>query len=237
MTFGLWVTSFFPENLYQGFALSEGKTFEDLSLDLTKVGAEDEEFFEAPDPLQIEQSVNDLQRKFELQFTVGRLVVSLSKSNQYDRKDQRLVDSILEGFYFRFSLRNFDFTADITLSSMYIKDCLSTLDKDSHPAFQKLITSEALEDSVAEKSDLVNFKYSQVQNIHPEFMTVYKGITKSVDANLSTINVSVTRPTNLELFDWIMSTFADEPPEKASGKNESSPKDGVAQKNLARGIQ
>ncbi|CAH7689540.1 expressed protein [Phakopsora pachyrhizi] len=157
--------------------------------------------------LEDTQSVNDLQRKFELQFTVGRLVVSLSKSNQYDRKDQRLVDSILEGFYFRFSLRNFDFTADITLSSMYIKDCLSTLDKDLHPAFQKLITSEALEDSVAEKSDLVNFKYSQVQNIHPEFMTVYKGITKSVDANLSTINVSVTRPTNLELFDWIMSTL------------------------------
>ncbi|KAI8450966.1 hypothetical protein BY996DRAFT_6432303 [Phakopsora pachyrhizi] len=219
--FGL--TSFFSENLDQGFELSEGESSRDLSHEATRGEAEDDEFFEAPDPSQVEKSVNHFQRKFELQFTVGRLIVSLSKSNQDDGKDQRLVDSILEGFYFGFALRNFDFTADITLSSMYIEDRLSHLDKDSYPAFKKLITSETLEDPAAEKSDLVKFKYSQVQNDHPEFMTVYEGITKSVDAEFSTINVS------LELFDWIMSTFTDQSPVKPSRKNDTAAKDGAAQ--------
>ncbi|KAI8444462.1 hypothetical protein BY996DRAFT_8496058, partial [Phakopsora pachyrhizi] len=140
-TIGL--TSFFLENLDQGFALIKNESNKDLSLDPTKGVAEDEEFSEAPDLSQFEQ-------------------------------DQRVVDSILEGFYFGFSLKNFDFSADITLSPMYIEDCLSPLDKDSLPS-KSLVLQKLWK---IQQRDLVKYKYSQVQNLHPKFMTVYGGFTK-----------------------------------------------------------
>ncbi|KAA1100602.1 hypothetical protein PGTUg99_027292 [Puccinia graminis f. sp. tritici] len=170
---------------------------------------EDDEFFEAPDLSQAEQTVNFRQNNFQLQFTVGKLIVAISKTHPESGEESRLVDSVLEGFYFGLSLRNFDLVVEITLSSMYIADQVAQKTSHMYPAFKNLVTSEVLEDPQAEKKDLVKFKYTQVQTDHPEFMTLYEGIGKSVDADLSTINIVVTRPTILELFDWIMNTFTD----------------------------
>lgn len=183
---------------------------------------EEDEFFEAPDLAQAEQTVNFKQANFEFQFTVGKLTASIFKSSLHDGEDQRLVDSVLEGFSFGLTLRNYDLMVEITLHSMYIEDQILHQGLPVSPAFKKLITSQVLEDSSSDKLDLVKFKYSQVQTDHPEFMTHFEGISKSVDADLSTINVSVTRPTILELFDWIMNTFTDTNPapqvaEPASG--------------------
>ncbi|PLW57557.1 hypothetical protein PCANC_01138, partial [Puccinia coronata f. sp. avenae] len=174
--------------------------------EVTNPGEEDE-FFEAPDLSQAEQSVNFRQNNFQLQFTVGKLILAISKTHPESGEDQRLVDSVLEGFYFGLSLRNLDLAVEITLSSMYIVDRVAEKTSQMHPAFKNLATSEVLEDPLAEKKDLVKFKYTQVQTEHPEFMTLYEGISKSVDAEFSTINIVVTRHTILELFHWIMNTF------------------------------
>jgi len=178
---------------------------------------DDDEFFEAPDLSLTEQSLNFRQNNFQLQFTVGKLILAISKTLPECGEEQRLVDSVLEGFYFGLSLRNLDLAVDITLSSMYIEDQVAKRTSQMYPAFKNLVTSELLEDPLAEKKDLVKFKYTQVQTDHPEFMTLYEGIGKSVDAELSTINIVVTRPTILELFDWIMNTFTD------TGSSPSSP--------------
>ncbi|KAH9459830.1 hypothetical protein Pst134EB_008053 [Puccinia striiformis f. sp. tritici] len=186
---------------------------------------EDDEFFEAPDLSLAEQSVNFRQKNFELQFTVGKLIVAISKVHQESGEEQRLVNSVLEGFHFGLSLRNFDLEVEITLSSMYIADQVAVKTTHMYPAFKNLVTSEVLEDPLAEKKDLVKFKYTQVQTDHPEFMTLYEGITKSVDADLSTINIVITRPTILELFDWIMNTFTDTDPSPSTSVA-ASPSDG-----------
>ncbi|MBW0513129.1 hypothetical protein O181_052844 [Austropuccinia psidii MF-1] len=98
-------------------------------------------------------------------------------------------------------------SVEITLSSMYISDGLIQRCNTTHPAFKNLVSSEILEGSSDDKNDLVKFKFTQVQANYPEFMLAYEGISKIVDVDLSTINISVTRPTILELFDWIISNF------------------------------
>jgi vacuolar protein sorting-associated protein 13A/C len=109
---------------------------------------------------------------------VGKLILAISKTHPESGEDQRLVDSVLEGFYFGLSLRNLDLAVEVTLSSMYIVDRVAEKTSQMHPAFKNLATSEVLEDPLAEKKDLVKFKYTQVQTEHPEFMTLYEGISK-----------------------------------------------------------
>ncbi|KNE88703.1 hypothetical protein PSTG_17881, partial [Puccinia striiformis f. sp. tritici PST-78] len=83
---------------------------------------EDDGSFEAPDLSLAEQSVNFRQKNLELQFTVGKLIVAISKVHRESGEEQRLVNSVLGGFHFGLSWRNFDLEVEITLSSMYIAD-------------------------------------------------------------------------------------------------------------------
>lgn len=199
------MSAFFMNDAGLPYDLDEESHPPSHTREATNAGEEDE-FFEAPDLSQVEQT-NFRQNNFQLQFTVGKLTVAISKAHQDDGEEHKLIDSVLEGFYFGLSLRNFDLAVEINLSSMYIADRVACRTDHMYPAFKNLVTSEVLEDPLAEKKDLVKFKYTQVQAEHPEFMTLYEGIGKSVDADLSTINLVVTRPTILELFDWIMNTF------------------------------
>ncbi|WAR59578.1 hypothetical protein PtB15_11B218 [Puccinia triticina] len=190
------IPAFFSNEASLAYDLSDDERPPSHVREVTNPG-EDDEFFGAPDLSQAEQSVNFRQNNFQLQFTVRKPIVAISKTDANCGEEQRLVDSVLEGFYFGLSLRNFDLVVEITLSSMYIAD---------------------------QKKDLVKFKYTQVQNDHPEYMTLYEGIGKSVDSDLSTINIVGTRPTILEFFDWIMNTFTDT-------DSSPSPSDGTPNSN------
>ncbi|MBW0469311.1 hypothetical protein O181_009026, partial [Austropuccinia psidii MF-1] len=203
---GFGMSSFFLDDSSSSFDLSDDAQGNE-SIQQTTNTAQEDEFFEVPELLQEEQSLNFRRNNFQLQFTVGKLILSISKSNKETGEDQKLVDSVLEGFFFCLTLRDFDMSVEITLSSMYISDGLIQRNNTTHPAFKNLVSSEILEGSSDDKNDLVKFKFTQVQANYPEFMLAYEGISKIVDADLSTINISVTRPTILELFDWIISTF------------------------------
>lgn len=122
--------------------------------------------------------MNFKQTNFEFNFAVGRLIASISKSSPDDGHDVRLVDSVLEGFSFGLGVRNFDLSVEITLHSMYIEDRITHQLTSAPSTFNKLITSQPLEDGSSEKIDLVKLKYTQVQADHPEFMTYYEGISK-----------------------------------------------------------
>ncbi|KAG0143880.1 hypothetical protein CROQUDRAFT_660682 [Cronartium quercuum f. sp. fusiforme G11] len=191
-------------------AQKDAERYKDIVVEPPDLTIEEDEFFEAPDLSQVEQTVNFKQKNVEFNFTVGKLTASISKAGPDDEDDIRLVDSVLEGFSFGFVLRNYDLGVKITLHSMYIEDRITP---QTTSAFKKLATSQFSEDSSSDKIDLVKFQYTQVQSEHPEFMTCYEGMSKIVDADLSTINVSVTRPTILELFDWVMNTFTDTNPQ------------------------
>ncbi|GAA6006460.1 hypothetical protein JCM10207_004941 [Rhodosporidiobolus poonsookiae] len=166
-----------------------------------KDGGKDE-FFDTQDIADGKQNVH--QKTFEFTFAVDRVQASIFRSNADPAKPDRLLaNAVLEGFQLGFELRPFDMSVDVLLRSLYIEDKMSQQKNE----FRHLVTSEKLEGGHVQ--DLVRVRYQGVQKASPEFMTVHEGFDKSVDVEMSTLNVVVTRSSILVLFDWVMTTFTD----------------------------
>ncbi|KWU46731.1 hypothetical protein RHOSPDRAFT_14825 [Rhodotorula sp. JG-1b] len=166
-------------------------------------GDEKEEFFDTPDIADGKQNIH--QKTFEFSFAVDRVQASIYRSNpDPSRPDRLLVNAVLEGFQLGFELRPFDMSVDVLLRSLYLEDKMTAA---PHSEFRHLLTSEKLEGG--HEQDLVRVRYQGVQKDSPEFQTVHEGFDKSVDVEMSTLNLVVTRSSILILFDWIMTTFTD----------------------------
>ncbi|GAA5898641.1 hypothetical protein JCM6882_000886 [Rhodosporidiobolus microsporus] len=166
-----------------------------------KEGGKDE-FFDTQDIAEGKQNIH--QKTFEFTFAVDRVQASIFRSNADPSKPDRLLaNAVLEGFQLGFALRPFDMSVDVLLRSLYIEDKMSPQKNE----FSHLVTSEKLDGGHAQ--DLVRIRYQGVQKTSPEFMTVHEGFDKTVDVEMSTLNVVVTRSSILILFDWIMTTFTD----------------------------
>ncbi|GAA5827080.1 hypothetical protein JCM11251_002234 [Rhodosporidiobolus azoricus] len=169
--------------------------------DVEKEGGK-EEFFDTQDIAEGKQNIH--QKTFEFTFAVDRVQASIYRSNADPSKPDRLLaNAVLEGFQLEFGLRPFDMSVDVLLRSLYIEDKMSPQKNE----FSHLVTSEKL--SGGHEQDLVRIRYQGVQKASPEFMTVHEGFDKTVDVEMSTLNVIVTRSSILMLFDWVMTTFTD----------------------------
>lgn len=167
---------------------------------------------------------NAHQKTFELDFTVESLHGSIYKSNTDPTKpDRLLVEAHFEGFYIGLAVLPYQLSVDVGLRSLDLEDKIV----DHGPAFKYLITSRRLEDeqthggngnkaaattsstdvSPTHPKDLVSVKYVRVQPDSPDFMSVYEGIDQSINVELSTINIMLTRVSILAVYDWIMTTF------------------------------
>lgn len=186
---------------------------ESTASDTEKKGGEDDEFFEAPDVAE----ASSLFRRKDLEFTfnVGKLMASVYKSSVTEGEpDRHLVDPTLEGFVFSFEKRQYDMTVGINLRTLYLDDKMVQ----QGTAFSKLITSEALDAKEDETTELVKFKYVSVQRESPEFQPVHEGVSQvrvkhaypcrlqlikslsqTVEVDMSTLNVFVTRPSIVSL--------------------------------------
>ncbi|GAA5952650.1 hypothetical protein JCM21900_006060 [Sporobolomyces salmonicolor] len=161
-----------------------------------------DEFFDTPDIADGKQNIH--QKTFEFSFAVDRVQASIFRSNLDPTKSDRLlVNAVLEGFQLEFGLRPYDMSVDVLLRSLYIEDKLS----EQGTEFRHLVTSEKLDGG--HEHDLVRIRYQGVQKASPEFQTVHEGFDKTVDVEMSTLNVVITRTSILLLFDWIMTTFTD----------------------------
>ncbi|GAA5925213.1 hypothetical protein JCM10213_008734 [Rhodosporidiobolus nylandii] len=161
-----------------------------------------EEFYETQDIADGKQNIH--QKTFEFSFAVDRVQASIFRSNPDPNKPDRLLaNAVLEGFQLEFGLRPFDMSVDVLLRSLYIEDKMTEQKGD----FRHLVTSEKLDGEHVQ--DLVRIHYQGVQKTSPEFMTVHEGFDKTVDVEMSTLNVVVTRSSILVLFDWVMTTFTD----------------------------
>lgn len=166
-------------------------------------GEEKEEFFDTADIADGKQNVH--QKSFEFTFAVDRVQASIFRSNPDPAKpDRLLVNGVLEGFQLNFELRPYDLSVDVLLRSLYLEDKMTAA---PNSEFRHLLTSEKLEGGHAQ--DLVRVRYQGVQKDSPEFQTVHEGFDKSVDVEMSTLNLVVTRSSILLLFDWIMTTFTE----------------------------
>ncbi|GAA5992083.1 hypothetical protein JCM10908_000736 [Rhodotorula pacifica] len=164
---------------------------------------EKDEFFDTPDIADGKQNIH--QKTFEFAFAVDRVQASIYRSNPDPAKpDRLLVNAVLEGFQLGFELRPFDMSVDVLLRSLYLEDKMTAA---PNSEFRHLLTSEKLEGG--HEQDLVRVRYQGVQKDSPEFQTVHEGFDKSVDVEMSTLNLVVTRSSILLLFDWVMTTFTD----------------------------
>ncbi|GAA5849449.1 hypothetical protein JCM5353_001982 [Sporobolomyces roseus] len=166
-----------------------------------------DEFFDTPDIADGKQNIH--QKTFEFTFSVDRVQASIFRSNVDPAKPDRLLaNTVLEGFKLEFGLRPYDMSVDVLLRSLYIEDKIGEQESE----FRHLVTSEKVDGGHVQ--DLVRIRYQGVDKDSPEFQTVHEGFDKSVDVEMSTLNVVVTRSSILVLFDWVMTTFTD--PDDAS---------------------
>ncbi|GAA6031882.1 hypothetical protein JCM8097_003317 [Rhodosporidiobolus ruineniae] len=177
-----------------------------------------DQFFDTEDIADGNQNIH--QKTFEFSFAVDRVQASIFRSNPDPTKpDRLLVNAVLEGFQLEFALRPYDMSVDVLLRSLYIEDKMTAQKNE----FRHLVTSEKLEGG--HEQDLVRIRYQGVQKTSPEFMTVHEGFDKTVDVEMSTLNVVVTRSSILVLFDWVMTTFTDPNDAAAPPSPEVNPAD------------
>ncbi|CAO1616705.1 unnamed protein product [Parajaminaea phylloscopi] len=212
--------------------------------DLVADDDDDDNFEDAEDATA--DKINAHQKIFELDFTVDSLYGSIYKSNSDSSKpDRLLVEAHFQGFYIGLAVLPYQMSVDVGLRSLDLEDKIV----DHGPAFKYLITSRHIDDgqihggvsnesrasepatqggaSSPHQRDLVSVKYVRVQPDSPDFMSTYEGIDQSINVELSTINIMLTRVSILAVYDWIMTTFVpstDEPAAPA-GSVEPSPND------------
>ncbi|KAK0549054.1 Vacuolar protein sorting-associated protein 13 [Tilletia horrida] len=176
---------------------------------------DEQDFQDAEDPTA--DKINAHQKNFELHFEVDCLQGSIYKSNSDPKKPEKLlVDAVFEGFMIHLAILPFHMEVDVGLRSLELVDRIVEQDA----AFKHLITSKSINEAGMKKptgastigKDLVRVKYTRVQTDSPEFMTVYEGIDQSINVELSTINIMLTRVSVLAVYDWIMTTFVPEGP-------------------------
>ena len=162
-----------------------------------------DDFEDATDGADNEQ-LKVQQRSFEFKFTVDTLKGSLYKSDPERRRpDSLLVELVAERFDLEFYTRTYDMAAEVSLGSVTVDDFVD----DPSNEFKSIVSSGDSEDLKAGRS-LVHVKFQKINPRSPEFMPVYEGVETNINAEVSTINLIVTRKTLLTLLDFILVTFA-----------------------------
>ncbi|CAG8559398.1 1542_t:CDS:10, partial [Racocetra fulgida] len=178
-----------------------------------------EEFFDAQDT-DVSSTAKLNQRIFEFEFRVDKFSTTLKKADSdVDKPEVILVDMVLEHFGLTYVLRPFDMSAEVVLKSLSIEDKM-----DTGSEFKHLVASEGYGNAQADDSkDLVHVKYTRVDTKSPEYMSKHEGISQSVDIEMSTINIIVTRKSLLTLYNFVLDTFtSSEPaPSQSSVETES----------------
>lgn len=158
--------------------------------------------------------INAHQKTFELSFVVETLQGSIYKSHtDPSQPDRLLVEANFEGFLLNVSVFPYHMEVDVGLRSLDLEDKIV---EHPHDVFKHIITSRTVDDGsttggsvhmTKSDKDLVRVKYTRVDTTSPEFMTKYEGIDQSINVELSTINLMLTRVSILAVYDWIMTTF------------------------------
>lgn len=127
-----------------------------------------DEFFDTQDIS--DGTVTAHQKTFEFSFSIDRVQGSIFRSDADPKKpDRLLVNTVLEGFKFDFTLRPYDMSVDVVLRTLYIEDKMI----DDSTDFRHLLTS-----GDSESENLFHVRYHGINKESPEYMTVYEGIDK-----------------------------------------------------------
>ncbi|WFD42049.1 Vacuolar protein sorting-associated protein 13 [Malassezia psittaci] len=171
-----------------------------------------EDHFEESQVL-VPDKLRALQKTFEFSLTVDSVQGSISKSaTEPGQADQLLLEVVFQNFRLGLSVLPYELDVRVNLGSL---DLVDKIVKQA-PMFQHIITSRPLE-SIANQSspteggddahDLVSVRYLKVSRESPTFLEDHDGVDQSINVDLSTINLMLTRASVLAVYDWIMLTF------------------------------
>ncbi|KAH6917385.1 vacuolar protein sorting-associated protein vps13 [Coprinopsis sp. MPI-PUGE-AT-0042] len=155
-------------------------------------GSQDE-FFEAENDA-VEPHLR--QRVFDLEFRVGTLNASVSKTSQ-DGVEKALGELSLDGFALFFSLYKYHMKVDVNLRSISMN-----VIQPGGPI--KFISTPQ---EISGSPDLLQVKYTRAQRESPEFQTVFDGVDQNVDVKMSTLVFRAAPEPILDVYDFIMTTF------------------------------
>lgn len=153
----------------------------------------EDEFFEAENGT-VEPRLR--QRVFDLEFRVGTLDASVSKTGT-DGVEKVLGDLSLDGFALFFSLYKFHMTVDVNLRSVSMN-----VIQPKGPI--KFISTPQ---EVTGSPDLLQVKYTRAQKDSPEFLSTFDGVDQNVDVKMSTLVFRAAPEPILDVYDFIMTTF------------------------------
>jgi vacuolar protein sorting-associated protein 13A/C len=152
---------------------------------------------------RVNEKLKMQQKTFQLKFSVDELRGTLYRSDPDNKRpDALLVELVAQQFGLEYYLRPYDMVAEVSLGSVTVDDFVSNPTAE----FKSIVSSGDIEDREQHRQ-LVHVKFVRVKKESPEFMTVYDGVETNVSAEISTINVIVTRKTLLTLLDFILVTF------------------------------
>lgn len=186
-----------------------------------------DEQFEDPQVKSVER-LSALQQMFEFELVVGQVQGTISKSHgEQDEPDQLLVEAVFQNFALAVHVLPSKLEVDVSLGSLDVVDRIVM----QEPEFQHIITSKSMEEAHNDSADeaepatarsaernLVTVTYVSVTPESPEYLEKYDGIESSVNVELSTIHLMLTRVSTLTIYDWIMTTFV--PSEQPTGEQD-----------------
>lgn len=149
------------------------------------------------------------QHLFELNFQVGELRASISKSGSNSGIEKPLGVVCFKHFALALVLAKYDMKVDVNLRSVSIAIVRPEGD---HIDF---VSTPASTGSNLDESDLLRIIYTRVQKESPEFLTTYEGIDQNIDIKMSTLVFRAAPAPVLALYDFVMSTFV--PKEESNG--------------------
>ncbi|CAG8475084.1 9038_t:CDS:10, partial [Acaulospora morrowiae] len=220
-----WERAKHRDSVVMAEKLGLGKALQELVI-IDEDDEEADEFFDAQDTDSSNNSKAN-QRTFEFEFRVDKFIANVKKADPDPNKPEvMLVDMVFQHFGLNYVQGAFDMSAEVVLKSLSIEDKMS----ENGTEFKHIAASEGYGNTPSDDSkDLVHVKYSKVNSRSPEYMTKYEGIDQSVDIEMSTINVIVTRKTILTLYNYVLDTFT------SSSVQEPLVDSGAPQSDLAVG--
>ncbi|KAL6309957.1 vacuolar protein sorting-associated protein 13 [Sparassis latifolia] len=177
---------------------------------LAPLDAQDDRFFEAEEGDTDSSALH--QHIVEFTFHVDTLRASLYKSNS-DGSERPLGDVTFERFALAFEMAKFVMTVDVNLSSL----SLNVVQPGREP-IQFISSAEP------KAGDLLIVKYTRVQQISPEFLSLYEGIDQNVDIRITTFVFRAAPEPVSSLYEFIMTTFV---PQRADVVLTPPPIDGL----------
>lgn len=154
------------------------------------------------------QGTQTAERKsFEFELVVGHLQGTISRTVP---EEQALADAMFENLRLGVGVYSHRLVVDVSLGALDLIDRVTTQPK----RFQHLITSRAFDAGEETPSTLVAVRYMSVSPDAPDYVETHGGIDQHINVDMSTLNLLLTRESVLALYDWIITTFANGPPEQ-----------------------